>query len=170
VVIHCSSVSKVLGPGFRVGWSISRKFRPLIEQSQFLQSISCPTLTQEVVAEFLSCDGLRRHSRLTGNKLAMYAQSYRAALQEVLPADSRITRPLGGFLLWIELPHGTDTTQLFHSLASAHTGLTPGIIFGNHRDAKRFFRFPFGTSLSSRIEQSIRLIGDATHRQIKARH
>jgi DNA-binding transcriptional MocR family regulator len=170
VVIHCSSVSKVLGPGFRVGWSISRKFRPLIEQSQFLQSISCPTLTQEVVAEFLSCDGLRRHSRLTGNKLAMYAQSYRAALQEVLPADSRITRPLGGFLLWIELPHGTDTTQLFHSLASAHTGLTPGIIFGNHRDAKRFFRFPFGTSLSSRIEQSIRLIGDAAQRQIKVRH
>lgn len=46
VVVHCSSSSKTLGPGVRVGWSISRKHQPIIEQARFLGSISCPTLTQ----------------------------------------------------------------------------------------------------------------------------
>lgn len=165
-VIHCSSVSKVLGPGLRVGWSISRAHRAVIEQTRFLQSISCPALTQETVAEFLSCEGLKRHRRLMSTKLKVQCESYRAALRQSLPAGSRITRPQGGFLFWVELPRGSDTTGLFHSLAGKQTGLTPGILFGNHPEAKRFFRLSFGASFSPQVERSIARIGEAARRQL----
>jgi DNA-binding transcriptional MocR family regulator len=166
LVIHCSSVSKLLGPGLRVGWSISRSLRPAIEQARFLESIASPVLTQEVVAEYLSCEGLKRHRRLMATKLALNAESYRTALQHALPTGSRITRPQGGFLFWVELPRGADTTALFHSLASKRTGLTPGILFGNHREAKRFFRLSFGAPFSAQTDQAIAHIGEAVRRQM----
>jgi DNA-binding transcriptional MocR family regulator len=168
-VIHCSSVSKILGPGLRVGWSISRALRSEIQQARFLQSIACPTLTQEVVAEFFSNEGLKRHRRLMGTKLAAQAEIYRAALRKYLPAGTRITQPEGGFLFWVELPKGCDTTALFHSLAHKHTGLTPGIIFGNQPEARRFFRLSFGASFSPQVDQSIARIGDAVQRQLEDR-
>ena len=169
IVVHCASASKILGPSLRVGWSISRKLQPQIEQARFLESISCPLLTQEVVAEYLACDGLKRHSRLMGSKLALQAESYYAALHQALPKGTRITRPQGGFLFWIELPKGADTTELFNILASRRTGLTPGIIFGNHPEAKRFFRFSCGSPLTSEIEVSIARIGEAVRRQLDTR-
>lgn len=166
-VIHCSSVSKVLGPGLRVGWSISRALRPAIEQARFLESIASPVLPQEVVAEFLSCEGLKRHRMLMSKKLSANAELYHSALHQALPAGSRITRPQGGFLLWIELPRGADTTALFHSLASKRTGLTPGILFGNDREAKRFFRLSFGAPFSPQAHQAIHRIGEAAYAQLK---
>jgi len=169
IVAHCSSVSKILGPGLRVGWSISRRHQPAIEQARFLETVSCPALTQEVVAEYLSCDGLKRHSRLMGGKLAQHAEDYYATLQRTLPRGARITRPQGGFLLWIELPQGADTTELFTSLASKRTGLTPGIIFGNHPEARRFFRLSCGSQLSPQIEQAIMRIGEGACEQLNVR-
>lgn len=165
-VVHCSSVSKTLGPGLRVGWSISRSLRPAIEQARFLESIASPLLPQEVVAEFLSCEGLKRHRILMSKKLAANAELYHSALQQALPEGSRMTRPQGGFLLWIELPRGADTTALFHCLTTKRTGLTPGILFGNSRDAKRFFRLSFGTPFSPHVKQAIERIGSAARIQL----
>jgi DNA-binding transcriptional MocR family regulator len=104
-----------------------------------------------------------------GTKLAIQAESYYAALHQALPKGTRITRPQGGFLLWIELPKGADTTELFNNLASRRTGLTPGIIFGNHPEAKRFFRFSCGSPLTSEVELSIARIGEAARRQLDTR-
>lgn len=166
IVAHCASVSKVLGPGVRVGWSISRTLQPLIEQARFLGSISCPTLTHEIVAEYLICDGLRRHCRLMGRRLEIQTEEYRAALQEALPAGTKVTRPEGGFLLWVELPKGADTTALYTSTAAKQTGMTPGIIFGNHPEAKRFFRLSCGSLCSPQVRASIARLGDAAKSQI----
>jgi DNA-binding transcriptional MocR family regulator len=169
IVVHCSSASKLLGPALRVGWSISRRYHAMIEGARFLESISCPSLTQEVVAEYLTCEGLKRHTRLMTSRLALQAEEYYAALKRSLPIGSRVTRPQGGFLFWVELPRGADTTELFASLASKRTGLTPGIIFGNHPEAKRFFRLSCGSPLSPRIEESIVTIGEAASHQIAQR-
>jgi DNA-binding transcriptional MocR family regulator len=164
-VIHCSSVSKILGPGLRVGWSISRSLRPRIEESRFLGTISCPSLTQEVVAEYLSCEGLKRHRTRMGVRLAANGEVYRAALKDVLPPDSKITRPQGGFLFWVELPKGADTTALFHALKPYRAPFTPGVIFGRHIDAKRFFRFSFGAPYSPSIEHSITRLGELVRKK-----
>lgn len=166
VVAHCGSASKVLGPGVRVGWSISRKLRPEIEQARFLGSISCPALTQEVVAEYLECEGLQRHSRLMGRKLALQTEHYYTALQRALPPGTRITRPEGGFLLWVELPKGADSTALFTMSAAKRVGMTPGIIFGNHREAARFFRISCGSPCAAEVEASIARLGESVRKQI----
>lgn len=167
VVVHCGSVSKVLGPGARVGWSISRKLHPEIEQARFLGSISCPALTQEVVAEYLECEGLQRHSRLIGRKFGLQTEHYYHALQRALPPGTRITRPEGGFLLWIELPNGADTTALFTTTAARQIGLAPGVIFGNHKEARRFFRISCGSPCSPEVEASIMRLGESVRKQIK---
>jgi DNA-binding transcriptional MocR family regulator len=164
-VIHCSSASKILGPGLRVGWSISRSLRSQIEESRFLSTIACPPLTQEVVAEYLSCEGLKRHRTHMALRLAANGEVYRAALQSALPPDSRITRPQGGFLFWVELPKGADTTEIFHALKPCRAPFTPGVIFGRHKDAKRFFRFSFGAPYSPSIEHAITRLGELVRRQ-----
>src|SRR5688500_265311 len=53
MVMHCSSLSKSLAPGYRVGWTIPGKFLEQVKQIKRIHNISSPTLTQAAMAHFL---------------------------------------------------------------------------------------------------------------------
>jgi DNA-binding transcriptional MocR family regulator len=53
LVMHCSSLSKSLTPGYRIGWAIPGKFVETVKQMKRMQNISSPTLTQAAMAHFL---------------------------------------------------------------------------------------------------------------------
>jgi DNA-binding transcriptional MocR family regulator len=53
LVMHCSSLSKSLVPGYRLGWTIPGKFLEQVKQIKRMQNISSPSLTQAAIAHFL---------------------------------------------------------------------------------------------------------------------
>ncbi len=158
-VVHCSSVSKTLGPGLRVGWSISRYYRDEIERTRLFSQISTPTVTQLIAAEYLYSEGYSKHLRRISAQLSRQGEVYRNALTQALPQGTRISKPQGGFVLWVELPKGADTTTLYRRGIEEHCAFAPGIIFGGGPDAKRFFRISFATPFTSEIENSISRLG-----------
>ena len=63
IVMCCSSVSKTLAPGYRVGWVIPGKFKKEILRTKLYHTISSPTITHEVVGDFLKNGRYENHLR-----------------------------------------------------------------------------------------------------------
>ncbi|MEM7004071.1 MAG: PLP-dependent aminotransferase family protein, partial [Pseudomonadota bacterium] len=113
-VIYCSSFSKSLSAGLRVGWAVSRQYAQQLAYEKFVSSCVTSVINQLVTVELLRSGGYERHLRGMRVALAQNVARLTAKVAEHFPASCRITRPQGGMAIWVELPRGVDTTELFY--------------------------------------------------------
>ena len=160
LVLHCSSVSKSLAPGYRIGWVIPGKFKAAIIQLKRMHTVATNTLTQAVVADFLANGRYELHLRHLRKSLHTQSLRYIQSISEHFPEDTRITRPQGGFVLWIELNKRINTYKLHKRALKHNIGIAPGAIFSPHQGRfENCFRLSFGEPWSDKIEEAIRTIG-----------
>ena len=76
LVLHCSSFSKTLGAGFRVGWVYAGKFSDHIQHLQLMSTISVNALIQNALVEFLSHHHYEKHLRTLRLSLERYKSSF----------------------------------------------------------------------------------------------
>jgi DNA-binding transcriptional MocR family regulator len=157
-VLLCSSFSKTLAPGYRVGWIAPGRYQREIERLKGFISVADATPTQLAVAEFLANGGydhhLRRLRRTHASQLAQMAQ----AVGQHFPRGTRVTCPSGGFVLWVEFPEYVDSLTLYQQALSAGITIAPGPIFsatGKYRNCIRLN----GGYWSPRIEGGIAKLG-----------
>ena len=112
LVLLCSSISKTLAPGLRVGWIAPGRFRDQILQLKTNQTLACPTITQMAVAEFLAHGSYDAHLRKIRTLFANQLQLFSSSVSRYFPSGTRVSRPQGGFVLWIELDSKLSTTEL----------------------------------------------------------
>ena len=85
LVLLCSSFSKTLAPGYRVGWVMPGRFRAEVERLKFLSSVATSTLSQMMVAEFLSSGGYDRHVKRLRTAIAGRVDNVRQAISRHFP-------------------------------------------------------------------------------------
>ena len=112
LVLLCSSFSKVLAPGLRVGWISAGRFQDTVARLKFINTISTPSLPQLAIAEFIDSGGYDRHLR-TLRLLAAQVQTYSQAVVKYFPEGTKVSRPAGGYVLWVELPESIDGVKLY---------------------------------------------------------
>jgi DNA-binding transcriptional MocR family regulator len=83
----------------------------------------------------------------------------RYAIAEHFPAGTRISRPAGGFVLWVELPETVDGEQLFQSALEQGVSITPGTLFSATRRFRNYIRVSAGAPWSDRLEQAVATLG-----------
>jgi len=160
MVIQCGSFSKSLAPGYRIGWVVPGKFKEQIIRLKRMNNVSTNTLAQAAIADFLANGRYELHLRHLRRQLHTLSLRFIQAVTQYFPEGTRITRPQGGFALWLELDKKIDTYKL-HKRALKHgIGITPGQIFSSHGQFANCFRMCFGLPWSDRIEQSIKTLGD----------
>jgi DNA-binding transcriptional MocR family regulator len=100
-VLYCSSFSKDLAPGYRVGWTAPGRFKSQIERLKYSSTIANPTLPQLAVAEFLQNGGYDHHLR-------QLRKTYAAQVQRVSQAVSQFffQRALGSLALQVVSCYG----------------------------------------------------------------
>lgn len=128
-VILCGSFSKTVSPGLRLGFCAGGRWTQQIQRLKAATSIAAPTLAQHTVAHFLTSGAYDRHMR--GVK-PLYVRTTLAMAQAVaahFPAGTRVSRPHGGFVLWVELPPGCDALQLYDLALRAKISIAPGPLF-----------------------------------------
>lgn len=158
-VILCGSASKILGPGLRMGWAVSARWREALIRAKSFTSCSAPTLAQHVTAEMYSGANLERPLRRLRGELASNVGRFRSAIAQHWPRGTCVSHPKGGMVLWVKLPEGGDGQRLFERATEAGIGIVPGTLFsatGAHRDC---VRLSCATPWEPRIAQALHELG-----------
>lgn len=162
-VLLCSSFSKTIAPGYRVGWIAPGRYLSAVERLKAVTSLTTAVPTQLAIAEFLASGGydahLRRLRRIYGRQLGLIAQ----AVSEHFPAGTRISRPEGGFVLWVEMPKPVDSVQLYETARARGITFAPGPLFSAHSGAYRNFLRLSAAFWSERVAAGIALLGRLAH-------
>src|SRR5262249_55342107 len=129
LVLLCSSFSKVLAPGFRVGWIQPGRFLDKVIRLKFISSIAAPYLPQLAIAEFIQSGGYERYLRGLRRCLADQVQLYSQHVIKHFAEGTKISRPAGGYVLWVELPETFDALKLYRAALTKGISIVPGLIF-----------------------------------------
>lgn len=166
-VIYCSSFSKSVAPGFRVGWIVAGQHQAQIEHLAYVQSLAVPTLTQTAIANFLENGAYDRHLRKTRLTYQDNLTRCQAIIAAHFPKDTRCSSPTGGFLLWITLPEEIDAMVL-HTQALEHgIGILPGLAFSLTNQYHHHFRLNYALAWNARTDSALKLLGMLASQQLK---
>ncbi len=129
LVLLCSSFSKTLSPGYRVGWIAAGRFQAEVERQKFAETIATATPLQYAVAEMLANGGYDHHLRRARRAYSQATAEMAQAVGRCFPAGTRVSRPQGGFVLWVECPPPVDTVTLYPLALKEGMTIAPGPIF-----------------------------------------
>ena len=159
LVMHCCSVSKSLAPGYRVGWILPGKFLTVVKQLKLMHTISSPTLTQAAMAHFLGIGRYEYHLKNLRRALHTQCLRYMQAIMQYFPADTKISRPQGGFVLWVELNKKVDAYKLCTEALKHHISVAPGQIFSASSNYHNYVRISYGKPWSEEVEYGVMVLG-----------
>jgi DNA-binding transcriptional MocR family regulator len=157
-VLQCGSFSHFVAPGFNVGWISAGRWQPNVERLKLLSTISGAGITQLALAEFLESGGFDRHVRRLRIELWKTVESARDEVLRHFPAGTRVSRPEGGFVLWIQLPDGNDGEAVRRRAAAAGIHILSGGVFSPNRLYRSYIRIACGYPFEV-LKPAIRTIG-----------
>ena len=162
-VLCCSSFSKTLAPGYRVGWVCGGRFSAAIKRWKWVTNLANPTLPQLAVAEFLNTGGYDRCLRRVRAAYREQVGYVRNAIGNQFPAGTKVSRPHGGFVLWVELPRNVDATQLLQKGLDRGISIIPGGLFSPTGKYRNYFRVACGLPWSAEVERALTTLGGLAH-------
>ncbi|MDE8601639.1 PLP-dependent aminotransferase family protein [Marinomonas sp. RSW2] len=164
-VIYCSSFSKSIAPGFRVGWIVGGRFQTQIEHYAYVQSLAIPTLTQTAIANFLENGAYDRHLRKTRLAYQDNLARCQALILEHFPTGTQTSTPKGGFLLWVTLPNTVDAMTLHSQALESNIGLLPGLAFSLTAQFSHHFRLNYALNWDNKTDAALRELGRLCQQQ-----
>lgn len=159
LVMHCSSFSKSLAPGYRIGWVAGGRFADRIARHKLTTTLSANVPAQVALARYLQRGGFDRHLRRLRQALADQQAQCLAAIGRHFPRGTRVTRPAGGYFLWLELPAGTDALNLQRRAAALGISIASGPMFSASRGFGHCLRLNCGHPLDARARSALSVLG-----------
>ena len=164
-VIYLGSFSKILAPGFRVGYVLAP---PAIRDKLVLaqeSALLCPSsFTQFMISEYLAhADWQKQIDTFRG----VYRERKDAALsavREYLP-NVETTTPDGGFYLWLTLPEGIDSKAMLPLAVKELVAYTPGTAFFGDGTGQRNLRICYSYPTPENIKIGIKRLSNVINLQ-----
>lgn len=165
-VIYCSSFSKTIAPGYRLGWIVSTRHMRTILEQKFSQTLCGAALPQIAMAEFLQSGGYESHLRRLRRTFADHIDRMTRAIDHHFPPGTRVSRPDGGFVLWLELPDNCDSRELFQRAIAHGICFAPGDVFSATGRYRNCMRLSCGEAWGPRLDDALRTLGGLVHDQV----
>ena len=159
-VLFCSSFSKTVAPGLRVGWIAPGRYLEQVVHMKYLSTGSTAQLPQLALAEYLKDGHYEPHLR---RMRAQYLQGRDLMVDWVsryFPAGTRVSRPQGRFMLWVEMPSGFDSQRLNRTLLSHGIQIAPGSIFSAAGKYRNCLRLNYAGKSTPALEDAVRRVGE----------
>jgi DNA-binding transcriptional MocR family regulator len=169
LVMTCSSFSKSLAPGYRVGWVAPGAAWAELERLKLVSSIGTSAPAQFAVAAFLAEGGYDRHLRRLRRTYQDNIELMRQAVCAHFPQGTRAARPLGGHVLWVELPRELDAIALHDAALAEGISIAPGAIFSPTRRYAHCVRLNCGLPWSDEVERGVARVGALASEQLARR-
>lgn len=136
LVLYCSSVSKTLAPGLRIGWMEPGKFYEAVLDARVEASLAGSPVVEAALADMMVNGDYDRHLRRFTERTNASLRAISVRIAANWPLGTTVTQPAAGYLLWVELPSSIDTQQLQKLALEHNAGICPGAMFSV--DGKKF--------------------------------
>jgi DNA-binding transcriptional MocR family regulator len=167
-VMLCSSFSKTLAPGARVGFVSGGRWLDDIRLKKAITSVATPRVLQETLATYMHAGRYERHLVRLRRAFAEQVAHVAAVVEASFPAGTRLSRPQGGFVLWVELPGDIDTLAVYEQARAQGLDFAPGPLFspaaGRYRNC---LRLNCGKRWNAQLERALLRLGALLHRSLQ---
>jgi DNA-binding transcriptional MocR family regulator len=170
LVLLCSSFSKTIAPGYRVGWVAAGRWKQKVEYLKLVSTMANPTLPSLAIAEFLENGGYDHHLRHIRRLHAEQIQDTIEMLEKYFPDGTKSTRPCGGQFLWVELPEQIDTLELYTEALREGISFSPGALFAAKDKYRHCLRLYIGYHDGATTEHAIKVLGRIAAQYAKKNH
>lgn len=159
-VLHCASFSKSLAPGFRVGWVAAGPHAARIQRLQLMSTLSASVPTQLALADYLHQSGYEAHLRRLRRQLELRQVAMYRGIQQAFPEEVSISRPQGGYFLWLTLGKGRDARTLYRQALARGISIAPGHMFTAGDQFRDCIRLNSSFVWDARHQQAIETLGE----------
>lgn len=157
-VLYCSSFSKTLAPGYRLGWAVPGRYRDQVQRLKTLTNLASPSVLALGVARYLQGSAYERALRHMRREYARRSRAMREAILTHFPEGTRVSDPRGGYVLWVELPRRFDTLKLYAKARAEGIVYAPGPMFSAARRYHHCLRLN-AASWGPREQEAIEILG-----------
>ena len=167
-VVYLGSFSKVLTPGFRLGYLLApAELYPKLLQAKQAADLHTPGFNQRVVHAVIEGGFLDRHVPTIRARYQAQAQAMAEALTRHMPEGTEWQAPVGGMFFWLRLPAGCDALALLPEAVDRGVAYVPGSAFyaprpGHdtaHGADPRTLRLSFVTLSPEEIANAVAILG-----------
>jgi len=158
LVLHCSSFSKCLAPGYRIGWAAAGRYWQQVQTLQLGTSLSAAVPSQLAIADYLDTGAFDKHLKGLRRELEHRRDAILGCVQQYFPVQCRVTQPQGGYFLWLELPPGHDSFRLYQAALQQGVSIAPGSMFNVRDDISRGLRLNYGYPSIEDTERAMKLL------------
>lgn len=129
LVLHCSSFSKTLGSGFRIGWVYAGQFSEKIQHIQLMSTLSVNSFIQNALVEYLQHRHYEKHVKTLRKTLERNKLNFYHYLNHLLPDSCKLYYYPAGYFLWLELPPYMDSSLIYQTMLEQHISVAPSHLF-----------------------------------------
>ncbi|MEZ9233112.1 PLP-dependent aminotransferase family protein [Vibrio amylolyticus] len=160
MTLHCSSFSKSLVAGFRIGWVAAGKKALQIQKIQLMSTLSTSAPVQLTLANYLSTRHYESHLRQLRRQLEQRKYQTWQQLQTYLPEGSNAIYSEGGYFIWVVLPEHINATELYRIALQDGISIAPGEMFDTHQQFNHCFRLNASLEFTPKVAQTIKRLCD----------
>jgi DNA-binding transcriptional MocR family regulator len=138
-----------------------------MEWLKFTISAVAPTIAQMAVARFLESGGHEHQLRHIRREYARNVDLMSRAVMRHFPGGTRVTRPSGGYVLWVQLPENVDSLELYKLALRGGITLAPGDVFSATHQFPNFIRLnaaEFNYTTDRAVEQLGEMVKELSNR------
>ena len=160
-VIYSGSTSKTVAPGLRIGWLAADE--ESIQKLVYLKmrdDLQVNNMAQRQILYYLRDYDFDGHLKQVTGVYRQRRDRMVQAVKESFPEHTRIIVPNGGIFLWVELPEGLDTMEMFDFVFQKNIAYVPGVFFRTDGGGKNTMRLNFSTTSEEKIVQYIPILGE----------
>ncbi len=124
------SFSKILAPGMRMGWVVAPP--AIMEQLVIAKQASdlhSNYLSQRIAYEYLTRQDIDRHIGKIREAYQHQRDVMVRMLTEEFSKNVSYTHPLGGMFIWVTLPDGCSSMEVFEQALKENVAVLPGMPF-----------------------------------------
>lgn len=166
LVLLCSSFSKSVAPGYRIGWTAPGRYRDRVEKLKFASSVATATPTQMALAAFLAGGGFDRTLRQLRREYRDLVPRMSAAVARCFPPGTRVSRPEGGHVIWVEMPEPADSVRLHEEALGHGVSVAPGILFSPTQRYRNCLRINCALPWNPQLEAAVECLGRLARAQL----
>ena len=165
-VIYLGSFSKILVPGFRVGYVLAP---PSIREKLVLaneSAVLCPSaFSQMMISEYLSNNDWKAQIDVFRGEYRQRRDAAQAAMKEFLP-DLTTTNPDGGFYLWVDLPKSINSKTMLPRAVENLVAYTPGTAFYGNGTGQEYLRISYSYPTPDNIRVGVQRLAKTINEEL----